>query len=62
MSCEYCEHDTMANYFDGDGFDDPHVYVLNGWLVMEHEGVLDSVRINNCPMCGDGLWKEGGND
>ena len=61
--CEYCERSMSLGFaggsvsvgtkqiIQGNGEDEPSVYVEDGELCLEYEGVIWSEPINCCPMC-----------
>ena len=63
--CEYCEPSMLFGnggvsvgtraIIDGNGEDEPRVYVMDGFLYLEYESVVENRLINSCPMCGRNL-------
>lgn len=49
--CKYCD-DFPKAIFDGDGVNEPKVYIEDGCLCLEFEQAIEEADIVCCPMCG----------
>ena len=53
MACEYCE--DSKHIFTGTVDEDPIVYIEDAEIVLDYDGVFETVDANYCFHCGEKL-------